>query len=317
MPQHDLDIANASGAAVRADLNAALAALGSTMKGPSPPPAPQAGMLWIEDDSPSTTVWTLRVHDGVDWIAMGTLDTTGNQFAPAAAAVGLVNLLDNAGFQVNQRLYVSGAAVGAPNAYTLDRWRVVTSGQALAWSDSAGVRTVTAPAGGVEQVIEGSRIAADAHTLSWTGTAVATVNGNAVPNGGAVTLAGGANATVRFSNGAVALPQLQRGRIATPFEGRHPAVEFLLCARYCQRIEQVVLFRTTDTGNFAGGVTSFGLLTRMRATPSVSRTVNSGNYDDPVFLMSPTSGVVYFASGAGPAGLGQWCNYNLLLTAEL
>jgi hypothetical protein len=86
MPQHDLDIANGSGAAVRADLNGALAALGSTMKGPNAPPAPVAGMMWVEYDNPSSTRWTVRMYDGADWIAMGILDATANTFEPWATA---------------------------------------------------------------------------------------------------------------------------------------------------------------------------------------------------------------------------------------
>ena len=85
MPQHDLDIANGSGAAVRADINGALAALGSTMKGPNAPPAPVAGMMWVEDDNPSSTRWTVRMFDGADWIAIGILDANANRFEPANA----------------------------------------------------------------------------------------------------------------------------------------------------------------------------------------------------------------------------------------
>lgn len=80
MAQHDLIIDNASGAAVRADINGALAALGSTMKGSGAPSAPLAGKQWIEDDSPSGSVWTWRVYDGSDWIVVGTIDTVANQF---------------------------------------------------------------------------------------------------------------------------------------------------------------------------------------------------------------------------------------------
>jgi hypothetical protein len=313
MPQHDLDLANGSGAAFRSDANGALVALGSTMKGPGAPPAPIAGMMWLEDDNPSSTVWTLRQFDGTDWITLGVLDTVGNAFSPAAAAVGFVNLLDNAGGQVNQRAYVSGTAVGAANTYTLDRWRVVTSGQALSWTDSAGVRTMTAPAGGIEQVIEGARVAADFYTLTWTGTAAATINGSAVANGAGLSLSGGVNVTVRFSNGTVATPQLQRGRIGLPFEWRHPAVERLLCARYFQRIENFVLYRTSASGVFNGGVAVIPFAAPMRATPTVTRSNIGGDYDDPSFAMTPNGGCAFFATGTT---VGQWFQYTLFLNAE-
>jgi YD repeat-containing protein len=242
-----------------------------------------------------------------------TMVTSG---APPSPPVELINLLDNAGFLVNQRGYASGSAVAAPNTYTLDRWRVVTAGQSVTWTDAAGVRTLVAPAGGIEQVIEGIWIAGDTYTLSWVGTATATVNGTNVANGSVAALPGGTNATVRFSGGTVAQPQLQRGVGATQFEWRHPALEALMCARYFQRLDNVVLFRANGSGNFGGGITNFGLLTRMRVTPTVTRFVVSGVYDDPVFIMSQTTGAMYFASGAGPDGIGQWCNYNLFLSAE-
>lgn len=82
MSQHDLVIDNASGATVRADINSALAALGSNMKGTGAPSAPLAGMQWVEDDNPSTSVWTWKVYDGTDWIALGQIDATNNRFTP-------------------------------------------------------------------------------------------------------------------------------------------------------------------------------------------------------------------------------------------
>jgi hypothetical protein len=86
MAQHDLIIDNAGGATVRADINNALAALGSSMKGPNAPPAPLAGMIWVEDDNPSATVWTVKMYDGADWISLGTLDSTNNRFTLTGAA---------------------------------------------------------------------------------------------------------------------------------------------------------------------------------------------------------------------------------------
>jgi hypothetical protein len=82
MAQHDLVIDNAAGSTVRSDINGAFAALGSTMKGTGAPPSPLSGQQWVEDDSPSATVWTWRIYDGADWISVGQVDTTNNRFTP-------------------------------------------------------------------------------------------------------------------------------------------------------------------------------------------------------------------------------------------
>jgi|GEM_PF-5594273 len=145
---------------------------------------------------------------------------------------GFRNLIINGNPTINQRGYASGAATAAANEYTLDRWRVVVSGQNLAWTDSAGLRTVTFPAGGGEQIVEAASNLGGVHTLSWVGTATATVAAVAVANGAQVTLTGGANVTVRFSSGTASLIQLEPGTQATPFERRPVGAEVALCQRY-------------------------------------------------------------------------------------
>jgi hypothetical protein len=149
----------------------------------------------------------------------------------AQASTGRNKLINALGL-VNQRGYVSGAATTGANEYTLDRWRVVMGGQSLSWTTSQGVRTMTAPADGVEQVIEGSSILTGNHVLNWDGTATATVNGVARSKGVPFTLTGGVNVTVRFSSGTFAKPQLEAGAAATPFDVRHPQQELALCQRY-------------------------------------------------------------------------------------
>jgi hypothetical protein len=67
---------------------------------------------------------------------------------------GFRNVIINGNPTINQRGYVSGAATSGANQYTLDRWRVVTSGQSISFTNSANVRTVTTPAGGCEQVVD-------------------------------------------------------------------------------------------------------------------------------------------------------------------
>jgi hypothetical protein len=321
MAQHDLDVANASGSSVRADLNLALAALGSTMKGSSAPSAPLAGMMWLEDDNPSSTVWTLRIYDGTDWIALGTVDTTGNSFSPASATSGLKNFLDNGNFQVNQRAYASGTATAGANQYTLDRWRVVTSGQAVSWSDSAGVRTVTAPAGGMEQVIEGSAIAADTYTLSWTGTAAATVNGGAISSGGTVSLSGGSDVTVRFSNGTVALPQLERGRIATTVERRHPALDRMLCQRTLFVTERSMVVSSAMLNGIGHTIQqTIHFPVRMRTTPTVVGAAYSsgvGNASQTINGLAPDGCQVQVtANGSGNGFVQIVLNAGCIFTAE-
>lgn len=145
---------------------------------------------------------------------------------------GFRNLIINGNPVINQRVYVSGTNTGGANQYTLDRWRVVTSGQNITFSTTAGVCTVTAPAGGVEQVVEGASILGGTYVLNWDGTATATVDGNPVAKGATVTLTGNTNATVRLSSGTFTKVQLEPGSKATPFEQRPYATEYALCQRY-------------------------------------------------------------------------------------
>jgi hypothetical protein len=327
MAQGDLNVANQSGAAFRADLNNQLAALGTMQSGASEPSTTFAYMLWAD-----TTAALLKQRNAANngWVTIGTLGTANLGLVPstqtattsaagivqltdstsststttaatpnavktawdlADAAVpkaagplaGMRNLLINGNPIINQRGYVSGTATSGANQYTLDRWRVVTSGQSITFTDSANVRTVTAPAGGIEQVIEGLNILSGTYVLNWTGTATATVNGTSVAKGGTVTLTGGTNCTVRFSGGTFSLPQLEPGTVATPFERRSYGQELSLCQRYfCKTFDQSVQ-PAQNTGNFNGALTNLsgssaftGNATvnwrypiQMRATPSI------------------------------------------------
>jgi hypothetical protein len=133
MAQHDLIIDNASGAAVRADMNNAFAALGSTMKGSGAPPAPLAGKQWIADDSPSASTWTWRIYDGSDWITVGQIDTVNNRFlgsgvfaAGTAAAAG-VSFAGNAG----TGMFLPASNTLAFTAGGVERLRMSSAGAVL------------------------------------------------------------------------------------------------------------------------------------------------------------------------------------------
>jgi hypothetical protein len=189
-------------------------------------------------------------------------------------ALAFRNKIINGNFGINQRVYVSGAATSGANQYTLDRWRVVTSGQNLTFSASGIGNIVTAPAGGIEQVIESLNIEGGTYTLSWTGTATGAVNGSAVSNGGQITLPANTNATIKFSSGTVSLVQLEEGSVVTPFENRPIGTELALCQRYCLSISQDgIISRNIGSGFWVSSTNGNQFINHfvpMRATPALS-----------------------------------------------
>lgn len=343
MATHDYVLANASGAAFRADLNNALAAIVSNNSSATEPATTYAYMWW-----PDTTSGLLKQRNAANngWIVIRELDGTflmqdGTSNAPGLAFAddldtgffrpgpnqlgvatngveravfdtnevvfnsagedvdfrvegsnnpnvfkidaatdqvqvanlngghlsGFRNLLINGNPIINQRGYVSGTATSGANEYTLDRWRVVVSGQSISWTDSQNVRTVTAPTGGVEQVIEGLNILSGTYTLNWTGTATATVDGFSISKGDSIALTGGTNATVRFSGGTFALAQIEIGAVATPFEHRSYGQELALCQRYYAVSSAYGWGYIASAGSYR--TASAYLPVTMRAAPSI------------------------------------------------
>lgn len=199
------------------------------------------------------------------------LPITNAKIAFDGGAFSFRNKLINAQGLINQRVYVSGTATTTANQYTVDRWRVVTSGQNLTFSTSQNVVTFTAPAGGIEQVVEGLNIEAGTYVLNWTGTATATVNGTARTKGESFSLAGGSNVTVRFINGTFSLPQLERGVTPTPFEYRSFGLELSLCQRYFQSYPGNITNAGYTTNGTAQVYTMF-LPVPMRISPAINFT---------------------------------------------
>lgn len=189
---------------------------------------------------------------------------TSAKMANGGAEFGMRNRLINAQGLINQRGYVSGTATSGANQYTVDRWRVVTSGQNLTFTTTANVVTFTAPAGGVEQVIEGLNLESGTYVLSWTGTATATVGGTSVDNGGTIAVTGGTNTTVKFSSGTFTQPQFEKGTTATSFEYRPYGTELALCQRYLPafsyNISGTVAYESLGTGSWDNTTTGLSTI---------------------------------------------------------
>jgi len=77
MSQHDYNLANASGASFRADLNNVLAAIVSINSGSSSPATTFAGQVW-EDTSTTPSTYKLRNAANNAWISLFNVDANGN-----------------------------------------------------------------------------------------------------------------------------------------------------------------------------------------------------------------------------------------------
>lgn len=71
--------ANLSGLVYRQKDNDGKQALLNHHKGSTAPDYAEAGMIWLDD---TATPWVLKIHDGADWIAMGSVNATTNTFEP-------------------------------------------------------------------------------------------------------------------------------------------------------------------------------------------------------------------------------------------
>ena len=209
------------------------------------------------------------------------------------------NKIINGDFRINQRAYVSGTNTTGANQYTLDRWRVVTSGQNVTFTDYLNGLQVTAPAGGIEQVIEDLNIAGGTYVLSWEGNAVGSVNGTVVAKGEPFELPAKTHATVKFTGGTVARVQLEKGEVVTPFEERFIGDELELCQRYFTKTN--VHWRWDGSvGGIATASVHVDFATTMRAIPTISVISASNiNMTQGGFSATPDgfASMVYFNNG--------------------
>ena len=143
------------------------------------------------------------------------------------------NKIINGSFLVNQRAYVSAAAVGA-GLYGHDRWKMAASGDTYTFSTTANKTTITIPSTKVlRQIIEGLNLQTGTYCLSWEGTAQGKIGAGAYGTSGVTgAITGGVATTIEFGPGTVANVQLEMGSVATPFEYRPISTELALCQRY-------------------------------------------------------------------------------------
>jgi len=249
---------------------------------------------------------------GASLVAAETSAAARDTLGLGGPLAGFRNLIINGNPIINQRNYVPGTPTVTGNQYTLDRWRVIASGQNLTWGDEAGIRTVNAPVGGMQQVIEGLGTIGGLYTINWVGTATAVLSGVSVAKGATVTIAGGVSFSIRMTGGSWSQLQLEAGTHATLFERRPIGVELALCQRYAVPVTLAI------QGGFAGfAIVPFFFPVTMRAVPTV---INQAP-GTLVNLILSNEGATSTGGGAfqvyyGPGG-GSYGSRINLYTAEL
>ena len=158
---------------------------------------------------------------------------------------GMRNVIIDGGFTINQRGYVSAAALAA-GVYGHDRWKAGAAGGDYAFTQRASGTTIAIAAGkSLIQVVEDKNVAYTNYVLSWTGNAKARIGVNSatpsVTDAYAVSpilITGqlaGTTMSVEFNEGTLTNVQLENGTVATPFEFRFNGAELALCQRYYYR----------------------------------------------------------------------------------
>lgn len=147
----------------------------------------------------------------------------------------------NGGFTVNQRIYVSNAALAA-GAHGHDMWKAGSGGGDYTFTQLAQSTVITIKAAKtLIQIIEDKNVIGGTYTLSWKGTAQARYAVNSATPGGAYAASPivitGQNActtmSVEFNAGTLSEVVLNSGSVALPFIPKSYAQEFQDCLRYC------------------------------------------------------------------------------------
>ena len=182
MSQYDfgtIDASSKSGTALASDLNSWRTALHSLHSGASRPSYAIAGTLWI-DTTPSP--WTIKIFDGSDDIAIGTVDATANSFAvtlndsavtTAKINNGAVTVAKLATVAGNAGKLVAYNASGVPTvvAAGTNNYPLVSNGSSLAAFEQLATNGIADAAVTVAKISASGSTSGQVLTSTGSGTA--------------------------------------------------------------------------------------------------------------------------------------------------
>ena len=253
-------------------------------------------------------------EDGANFRTAIVIDEKTGAASLPASPCGMVNLLINGDFAVNQRGFAGGAL--AAGAYGRDRWKAGAGG--CSFTVAGGI--VNHASGPLVQVIESPGLANTVVTLSVADLPGGDLSVNVGGQTGVITAgAGRRKATVTLPSGAtgnvtvtltpVSAPvtyrrvQLNEGREALPFERRHIAQELVLCQRYFAAVTGPIMALQKQRELDRARSVNIWFHTRMRATPTVAlEGINAGGHDGINVLNAHPGGFRAVSAGLGTDG---------------
>ncbi len=206
MAQHDYLIDNQTAAALRTDLNNALAAIVSNNSGATAPTTTFANMLWY--DTSTSTLWVRNEADSA-WISLGIVDQPSGVFRPSLSGLtfsaGDLIYSDGTNYQRLPK-GSAGQFLRQNSGLTAPYWAepdlfaagYITAGSSLVWS--AGVASAGWISTGVLQITFAAARSSTNYvpllTHQGTGSGVTyTVDGSTVPTTTAVFIRGFSGST--------------------------------------------------------------------------------------------------------------------------
>lgn len=249
------------------------------------------GAAGVGYDGTTSGLSSSNVQDAIDEVQSNIDSVVAAQNSQSS----LVNLFINSAFFFNQRGYVSGTATTGANQYTIDRIRVVVSGQSLIFTPAAFGNRITAPAGGAEQVIEAAYIVGGDYACTWGGTGTITVNGVVKAKNEIFTLPAATNATIRlygeFEKFVLTRPDML-GRYEFDY-----ASDRLRCLRYA-RLNGALSGWTTSTTELNGLAVDFSS-NQMYSTPAITLVTGASKGHDPGVALRNISAPVFVGDRNG------------------
>ena len=233
MSQYDfgtIDPSTKSGTGLASDLNSWRTALHSLHSGTSRPSYAVAGTLWIDTTS---SPWTIRIFDGSDDIAIGTVDATANSFAvtlndsavtTAKINNGAVTVAKLATVAGNAGKLVAYDASGVPTVVSAgtDTYPLVSNGTALAAFEQLATGGIANAAVTVAKISASGSTSGEVLTSTGSGTAPAfgqlTTSGiaNSAVTVAKISAAGSTAGQVLTSTGSSTAPAFQALSAAIP-----------------------------------------------------------------------------------------------------